>query len=136
MNAHSCRKHRETLFCIAPDRIDTHLFLIKIMELFHILFFKLIFIGRSEMKSPSRVRLFATPWTVAHQAPPPVHGIFQVRLLEWVAVSFFREIFPTQGLNPGLLHCRQTLLPSEPPGKSFTRLCEFPLYRKVSTMFL
>ena len=26
-------------------------------------------------------------------------------------------IFPTQGSNPGLPHCRQTLLPSEPPGK-------------------
>ena len=27
-------------------------------------------------------------------------------------------IFPTQGSNPGLLHSRQTLLTSEPPGKS------------------
>ena len=27
-------------------------------------------------------------------------------------------IFLTQGWNPGLLHCRQMLLPSEPPGKS------------------
>ena len=27
-------------------------------------------------------------------------------------------IFPTLGLNPGFPHCRQTLLPSEPPGKS------------------
>ena len=26
--------------------------------------------GESEVKSHSRVRLFATPWTVAHQAPP------------------------------------------------------------------
>ena len=26
-------------------------------------------------------------------------------------------IFPTQGLNPGLLHCKQTFLLSEPPGK-------------------
>ena len=26
-------------------------------------------------------------------------------------------IFPTQGLNPGLPHCKQTLLLSEPPGK-------------------
>ena len=26
-------------------------------------------------------------------------------------------IFPTQGSNPGLPHCRQTLLTSEPPGK-------------------
>ena len=27
-------------------------------------------------------------------------------------------IFPTQGSNPGLLQCKQTLLPSESPGKS------------------
>ena len=33
-----------------------------------------------------------------------VHGLFQARVLEWVVISF-----PTQGLNPGLLHCRQTL---------------------------
>ena len=31
--------------------------------------------------------------------------------------SLFREIFPPQGLNLGLLHCRQIFLPSEPPGK-------------------
>ena len=38
-----------------------------------------------------------------------VHRIFQARILEWAAISFSRGIFPTQGLNPGLLHCRQTL---------------------------
>ena len=38
-----------------------------------------------------------------------IHGIFQARILEWVAISFLQEIFPTQGLNPGLLHYRQTL---------------------------
>ena len=27
-------------------------------------------ISKVKVKSPSRVRLFATPWTVAHQAPP------------------------------------------------------------------
>ena len=31
----------------------------------------------------SRVQLFVTPWTV-------VHGIFQARILEWVAVPFSR----------------------------------------------
>ena len=31
-----------------------------------------------------RVRLFATPWTVAHEA---VHRILQARILEWVAIS-------------------------------------------------
>ena len=46
-----------------------------------------------------------------------VHGIFQARVLEWIAISFSRGIFPTQESNPGLLHCGQTLLPSEPPGK-------------------
>ena len=38
-----------------------------------------------------------------------VHGIPQERILEWVAISFSRGIFPTQGSNPGLLHCRQIL---------------------------
>ena len=39
-----------------------------------------------KVKSLSGVRLFAAPWTVAYQAPP-VHGIFQARVLEWVAIS-------------------------------------------------
>jgi len=39
----------------------------------------------------SRVRLFATPWTVACQAP--VHGILQARILEWVALPFPRGSF-------------------------------------------
>ena len=38
-----------------------------------------------------------------------IHGMFQARVLEWAAISFSRGIFPTQGLNLGLLHCRQTL---------------------------
>ena len=38
-----------------------------------------------------------------------VHGILQARILEWVAISFSKGIFPTQGLNLGLPHCRQTL---------------------------
>jgi len=46
-----------------------------------------------------------------HYSPPgfSVHGILQARILEWVAISFFRGIFQTQGLNPGLPHCRQIL---------------------------
>ena len=38
-----------------------------------------------------------------------VHGILQARTLEWVAFSFSRGSFPTQGSNPGLLYCRQIL---------------------------
>ena len=33
-----------------------------------------------------------------------VHGIFQARILEWAAISYFRGIFPTQGLSLHLLH--------------------------------
>ena len=38
-----------------------------------------------------------------------VHGILQARILEWVAMPSSSGIFPTQGSNPGLLHCRQIL---------------------------
>ena len=55
----------------------------------------------------SHVRLFATLWTVALQAP-----------LSWdspgkntrVGCHFLLQgIFPTQGLNPGLPHCGRIL---------------------------
>ena len=44
-------------------------------------------------------------------SPPgsSVHGILQARILEWVAISFSKGIFLTQGSNPSLLHCRETL---------------------------
>ena len=37
----------------------------------------------------SSVRLFVIPWTVAHQAPISM-GIFQARILEWVAMPSSR----------------------------------------------
>ena len=40
--------------------------------------------------------------------------------------SLLLGVFPAQGLNPGLPHCRQILLPSEPPRKPFS--CYFVLY--------
>ena len=41
----------------------------------------------SKGKSLSRVRLFATPWTVAYQAPLSME-FFQAVVLEWIAISF------------------------------------------------
>ena len=38
-----------------------------------------------------------------------VHGISQTRILEWVAILSLQGIFPTQGWNPSLPHCRQIL---------------------------
>ena len=38
-----------------------------------------------------------------------VLGILQARILERVAVPFSKGVFPTQGSNLGLLHCRQII---------------------------
>ena len=43
-------------------------------------------------QSLSCVQLFVTPWSVAHQAPLSM-GIFQARILEWVAMSSSRGPF-------------------------------------------
>ena len=47
------------------------------------------FLHMKKVKSLSRLRLFATHWTVAYQAPPSM-GFFQARVLEWIAISFSR----------------------------------------------
>ena len=50
----------------------------------------------------SRVRLFATPWTVAHQALPSMGFSRQAT---GVGCHFLlQRIFLTQGSNPSLLH--------------------------------
>ena len=43
-------------------------------------------------------------------SPPgsTLHGILQARILEWVAIPFFKGSYQ-QGSNPGLLLCRQIL---------------------------
>ena len=52
-----------------------------------------------KVKSLSRVRLFATPWTI-------VRGILQARILEWVAFPFSRG--PSQPRDQ-TQHCRGIL---------------------------
>ena len=52
--------------------------------------------------SLSRVRLFATPWSIRPwDSPGQNTGVGNLSLLQ--------GIFPTQGSNPGLLHCRRFL---------------------------
>ena len=55
----------------------------------------------------SPVRLFATPWTVAHQASLSM-GFSRQEYLSGLPLPP-PGIFPTQGLNLCLLHCRQIL---------------------------
>ena len=60
-----------------------------------------------EVKSFSLARLFLTLWTVAYQVHPSMGFSRQ----EYGVCCHFllQGIFLTQGLNSGLLHCRQTL---------------------------
>ena len=56
----------------------------------------------------SHVRLFCDP--VDHSLPgTSVLGIFQARILEWVAITLSRESFQLKRLNLRLLYCRQIL---------------------------
>ena len=62
---------------------------------------------RSEVKSLSRVRLFAIPWTAAYQAPPSM-GFSRQEY--WSGLPFPSSgDLPERGLNPALPHSRQTL---------------------------
>ena len=60
-----------------------------------------------KVKSLSRVRLFAIPWTVAYQALRPWD--FPGKSTGMGCLFLLQGIFPTQGSNPSLQHCRQTL---------------------------
>ena len=56
------------------------------------------------VKLLSHVQLFATPWMVAYQAPLSM-GFSRQEY--WSGCHFLLQvIFPTQGSNLGLLHCR------------------------------
>ena len=60
-----------------------------------------------KVKSLSRVRLFAIPWTVAYQAPPSMG--FPGKSAGVDCHFLLQGIFPTQESNSGLQHCRQML---------------------------
>ena len=53
-----------------------------------------------------------------------IHGIFQTRILEWVAISFSRDL-PDPGVEPMSPSLQADALPSEPPGKPhiYTYIC-------------
>ena len=60
-----------------------------------------------------------------------VHGIFRGKSTGMGCHFLLRGIFPTQGSNPGLPHCRQMLLLSEPPRKLSSFSLAFTLRQKV-----
>ena len=68
-----------------------------------------------KVKSLSRVRLFATPWTIAYQAPPSM-GFSRQEC--WNGLPFPSPgDLPNTGIEPGSPSLQADALPSEPPGK-------------------
>ena len=69
---------------------------------------------------PSRVRLFATLWTVAHQAPLSM-GFSRQEY--WSGLPFpFPGDLPNPGIEPRSPALQADALTSEPPGKPFPYL--------------
>ena len=68
-----------------------------------------------KVKSLSRVRLFATPWTVAYQAPPSM-GLSRQEYWSWLPFPFPGDL-PDPGIEPGSPTLQADALRSEPPGK-------------------
>ena len=68
-----------------------------------------------KVKLLSRVRLFATPWTVTHQSPQSVEFS---RLVYWSGLPFPSPgDLSNPGNEPGSPALQADALPSEPPGK-------------------
>ena len=63
----------------------------------------------------SRVRLFATPWTVAYQAPPSM-GFSRQECWSGLPLPSPGDL-PDPGIEPGSPTLQADALPSEPPGK-------------------
>ena len=68
-----------------------------------------------KVKSLSRVWLFATPWTIAYQAPPSM-GFSRQEC--WSGLPFPSPgALPDPGIEPRSPALQAGALPSEPPGK-------------------
>ena len=69
----------------------------------------------SEVSSLSRVQLFGTPQTVAHQALPSM-GFYRQEYWSGLPFPSPGEL-PDPGIEPGSPALQAGALPSEPPGK-------------------
>ena len=88
-----------------------------------------------KVKSLSPVRLFATPLTVAYQAPP---SIGFSRQEYWSGLPFpFPGDLPNPGIEPGSPTLEADALTSEPPGKPLRMACiQMGRYKIFSTVVL
>ena len=77
-------------------------------------FLKTHYVWSVKVKSLSRVQLFSTPWTVAHQAPPSMEFSRQEY---WSGLPFPSPGgLPDPGIEPGAPALQADAVLSEPPG--------------------
>ena len=78
-----------------------------------------------KVKSLSRIRLFATPWTIAHQALPSM-GFSRQEY--WSGLPFPSPgDLPDSGIKPGSPALQADTLPSKPPGPPISTFIFFRL---------
>ena len=73
--------------------------------------------SQEKVKSLSHVRLFATPWTVAHQDPPSV-GFSRQEYWSGLPFPSLGDL-PNPEIEPESLALQTDALPSKPPGKLY-----------------
>ena len=89
------------------DRLDKGEVLVFCQCLSSTFFWLLLLIAYNEFSIYPYIQQPATLWTIAHQ---PLLSMGFSRQEYWVGFHFLLQgIFPTQGSNSGLLHCRQIL---------------------------
>ena len=76
----------------------------------------------SGKESESHSLVFATPWTVCSAPGSSIHGDSPGKNTGVGCHALLQGIFPNQGSNPGLPHCRQILYPLSHQGSP-----DFPL---------
>ena len=77
--------------------------------------FTFILLNQVKVKSLSRVPLFATPWTVAYQAPPSM-GFSRQECWSGLPSPSPGDL-PNPAIKPGSPALQANTLPPEPPGK-------------------
>ena len=75
--------------------------------------------------------LFVIAWTIAHQAPLPMNFPGTNTEMGWHFL--LQSIFPTQGLNPAVLHCRQILYHMSYQGSPCLFIFKCPMYLTKKT---
>ena len=125
--------------CWSPNKLSWHLLLQYISRPYFIHIFSKVECPLGVMHESESVSLLvvsdsATPWTVTCQAPLSTE--FSRQNTGAGCYSLLQGIFPTQGSNLGLLHCRQILYHLSHQGSSITVHFKAPFHSFLQQIFL